>query len=77
MENQEPVNAASSDALDVSVEAKAGLERAVTVRVPSQEIEQQITLRLNECFSAGDTVVQTDRQIGDAPGRHCGWPVAR
>jgi trigger factor len=56
------VNAASSDALDVSVEAKAGLERAMTVRVPSQEIEQQITLRLTK-------VGRTARLKGFRPGK--------
>jgi len=33
------------------------------------EVFRQITRRLTECFNAGETVVQTDRQIGDAPGR--------
>jgi len=33
------------------------------------EVFQKITQRLNECFAVGETVVQTDRQIGDAPGR--------
>lgn len=56
------MNAASSDALDVSVEAKSGLERAVTVRVPSQEIEQQITSRLAK-------VGQTARLKGFRPGK--------
>jgi len=56
------VNSASSDALDVSVEAKAGLERAVTVRVPSEEIEQQITLRLAK-------VGRTARLKGFRPGK--------
>jgi len=56
------VNSASSDALDISVEAKAGLERAVTVRVPSEEIEQQITLRLAK-------VGRTARLKGFRPGK--------
>ena len=56
------MNSASSDALDVSVEAKSGLERAVTVRVPSQEIEQQITLRLAK-------VGRTARLKGFRPGK--------
>ncbi|MDH3509195.1 MAG: trigger factor, partial [Gammaproteobacteria bacterium] len=56
------MNSASSDALDVSVEAKAGLERAVTVRVPSEEIEQQITLRLAK-------VGRTARLKGFRPGK--------
>ena len=33
------------------------------------EVFQKIAQRLAECFTAGETVVQTDRQIGDAPGR--------
>ena len=33
------------------------------------EVLPQITRYLKECFAAGDTVVQCDRQIGDAPGR--------
>jgi ATP-dependent phosphoenolpyruvate carboxykinase len=33
------------------------------------EVFRKITQRLKECFAAGETVVQTDRQIGDAPGR--------
>ena len=33
------------------------------------EILPYITARMKECFDAGDTIVQTDRQIGDAPGR--------
>ena len=33
------------------------------------EILPYITARLRECFHAGDTIVQTDRQIGDTPGR--------
>ena len=33
------------------------------------EVFQQIATKLRECFAAGETVVQTDRQIGDAPGR--------
>lgn len=56
------MNSASSDALDISVEAKAGLERAVTVRVPSEEIEQQITLRLAK-------VGRTARLKGFRPGK--------
>ncbi len=33
------------------------------------EILPYITARMKECFDAGNTIVQTDRQIGDAPGR--------
>ena len=33
------------------------------------EVFQVITQRLQECFAAGDLVIQSDRQIGDAPGR--------
>ena len=33
------------------------------------EILPYITARMKECFDAGGTIVQTDRQIGDAPGR--------
>ena len=33
------------------------------------EVFPQITRYLKERFAAGDTIVQTDRQIGDAPGR--------
>lgn len=33
------------------------------------EVLPRITRYLQERFAAGDTVVQTDRQIGDAPGR--------
>ena len=33
------------------------------------EILPYITARMKECFDSGDTIVQTDRQIGDAPGR--------
>jgi ATP-dependent phosphoenolpyruvate carboxykinase len=33
------------------------------------EVFRKITQRLKECLAAGETVVQTDRQIGDAPGR--------
>ena len=33
------------------------------------EVLLHLTARLNEAFAAGDTVVQTDRQICDAPGR--------
>lgn len=56
------MNSASSDALDVSVEAKAGLERSVTVRVPSEAIEQQITSRLAK-------VGRTARLKGFRPGK--------
>ena len=33
------------------------------------EILPYITARMKECFDSGETIVQTDRQIGDAPGR--------
>ena len=33
------------------------------------EILPYITARMKECFESGDSIVQTDRQIGDAPGR--------
>lgn len=33
------------------------------------EIIPYITAKLKERFAAGDTIVQTDRQVGDAPGR--------
>lgn len=33
------------------------------------EILPYITARMKDCFDAGNTIVQTDRQIGDAPGR--------
>jgi trigger factor len=56
------VNAVTSNALDVSVEAKAGLERSVTVRVPQDEIEQQVSQRLIK-------VGKTARLKGFRPGK--------
>jgi len=56
------VNSVSADALDVSVEAKPGLERSVTVRVPSEEIEQQVTVRLAK-------VGRTAKLKGFRPGK--------
>jgi len=56
------VNAVTSNALDVSVEAKAGLERSVVVRVPNDEIEQQVTQRLAR-------VGKTARLKGFRPGK--------
>ncbi|HSG64134.1 MAG TPA: trigger factor, partial [Gammaproteobacteria bacterium] len=56
------MNAATSNAVDVSVEARAGLERSVTVRVPKDEIEQQVTQRLAK-------VAKTARLKGFRPGK--------
>ncbi len=56
------VNAATSSAVDVSVEAKAGLERSVVVRVPNDEIEQQVSRRLA-------SVGKTARLKGFRPGK--------
>lgn len=33
------------------------------------EVFQHISRRMRECFSSGETIIQTDRQIADAPGR--------
>jgi trigger factor len=56
------VNAANTSALDVSVEAGAGLERSVVVRVPNEQIEQQVTQRLAR-------VGKTARLKGFRPGK--------
>lgn len=56
------MNAVTSNALDISVEAKAGLERSVTVRVPHEEIEQQVSQRLIK-------VGKTARLKGFRPGK--------
>lgn len=56
------MNAATSSAVDVSVEAKPGLERSVTVRVPNDEIELQVTQRLAR-------VGKTARLKGFRPGK--------
>jgi len=56
------VNAATSNALNVSVESKPGLERSIVVRVPSEEIERQVTQRLAR-------VGKTARLKGFRPGK--------
>jgi len=56
------VNAAIPETLDVSVESKTGLERSVVVRVPSDQIEQQIDQRLTR-------VAKTARLKGFRPGK--------
>jgi hypothetical protein len=33
------------------------------------EVFQHITRYMERCFAAGESIVQTDRQVGDAPGR--------
>jgi ATP-dependent phosphoenolpyruvate carboxykinase len=33
------------------------------------EVFRYISQRMRECFASGKTIIQTDRQIGDAPGR--------
>jgi trigger factor len=48
--------------VDVSVETKSGLERAVTVRVPSTAIEQEVSVRLAK-------VGRTARLKGFRPGK--------
>jgi trigger factor len=56
------VNAASQAQLDVSVESKPGLERSVVVRVPIDQIEQQVDQRLTR-------VGKTARLKGFRPGK--------
>jgi len=56
------VNVATSNNLDVSVEAPGGLERRMTVRVPTAEIEREVDLRLAK-------VGKTARLKGFRPGK--------
>jgi trigger factor len=56
------VNAASQAQLDVSVESRSGLERSVVVRVPIDQIEQQVDQRLTR-------VGKTARLKGFRPGK--------
>jgi ATP-dependent phosphoenolpyruvate carboxykinase len=34
------------------------------------DVLRQITRKMQECFTSGDTIIQTDRQIGDSEQRH-------
>jgi trigger factor len=56
------VNAVTSNQVNVSVEAKGGLERSMTVRVPTAEIEQEVGIRLAK-------VGKTVRLKGFRPGK--------
>jgi trigger factor len=56
------VNAATTNAVDVSVETPGGLERRMTVRVPSVEIEREINVRLTR-------VGRTVKLKGFRPGK--------
>ena len=56
------MNAITTNALDVSVEKPGGLERRMTVRVPSVEIEQEVSLRLTR-------VGRTAKLKGFRPGK--------
>ena len=58
----ESVNTATTNALDVSVEVPGGLERRMTVRVPSVEIEREVSQRLTR-------VGQTAKLKGFRPGK--------
>ena len=58
----ESVNAATTNALDVSVERPGGLERRMTVRVPSAQIEQEVRQRLTR-------VGRTAKLKGFRPGK--------
>src|SRR5690606_38597788 len=56
------MNAATSKSLDVSVEAMPGLERRITVRVPSADIEREVAARLAK-------VGKTAKLKGFRPGK--------
>lgn len=56
------MNAATSKSLDVSVEAMPGLERRITVRVPSVDIEREVAVRLAK-------VGKTAKLKGFRPGK--------
>ncbi|MEE9570947.1 MAG: trigger factor [Gammaproteobacteria bacterium] len=56
------MNAATTNAVDVSVETPGGLERRMTVRVPSVEIEREINVRLTR-------VGRTAKLKGFRPGK--------
>jgi trigger factor len=56
------VNTTATNAVDVSVEAPGGLERRITVRVPTAEIEREVSLRLTQ-------VGQTAKIKGFRPGK--------
>ncbi len=56
------MNTATTNALDVSVEVPGGLERRMTVRMPSVEIEQEVRLRLTR-------VGRTAKLKGFRPGK--------
>jgi trigger factor len=58
----ETMNAANSNSYEVSLEASAGLERRLTVRVPNAEIERAIAARLAQ-------VGKTARLKGFRPGK--------
>ena len=59
---EEYVATTQTDSLDVSVEGRRGLERRMTVRVPTVEIEKQVDMRLKK-------VGRTARLKGFRPGK--------
>ena len=56
------MNETTTNAVDVSVEVPGGLERRMTVRVPSVEIEREVSVRLTR-------VGQTAKIKGFRPGK--------